>query len=374
MKTPIEQRTRPPRVLSRVRSLSALCLVTLFSFGPQLARNDAVAGQAKPAARPVILLTGFEPFGEGRPPNSSWEGIKQLDGQVWNGYQLVCKQVPVVWGAPLEQLQTLIPQHQPAAIFSFGQGMPGAFAFETRASNQRGRSPDNKGEAPPAALIVEDGPKQLSASMDCEKLARRLADKGHEVRVSTGAGRYLCEEMLYSLEYVKSTKQLKAPVVFCHVPPLDTPIRGKKVTAEYVQQFVVDTLEAWHTDQEVREFIGRYFRTWSDQDMKSYDSCFLPDAGIQHIDSRGRLSTYSRSNFISSQRDYHRNAPHKTTEVPNTIDIRFEQKLARVVVHWTLTAGPRTESGYDHFTLMKHEGNWRIVNLVFYTAPAGEKP
>ena len=48
------------------------------------------------------------------------------------------------------------------------------------------------------------------------------------------------------------------------------------------------------------------------------------------------------------------------------MDIRFESKLARVVVYWKLTAGPKTEYGYDHFTLMKHEGRWRIVNLVFY--------
>ena len=38
--------------------------------------------------------------------------------------------------------------------------------------------------------------------------------------------------------------------------------------------------------------------------------------------------------------------------------------------HWKLTAGKRVEYGYDHFTLMKQDGQWRIVNLVFYGAPA----
>ena len=33
------------------------------------------------ANMPVILLTGFEPFGEKKPPNPSWEAIKTLDGQ-----------------------------------------------------------------------------------------------------------------------------------------------------------------------------------------------------------------------------------------------------------------------------------------------------
>jgi hypothetical protein len=197
--------------------------------------------------------------------------------------------------------------------------------------------------------------------------------------------------MLYSLEYVKSTKQPNTSVLFCHVPPLDSRIWDDKITPEYVQQFVQEMLETWHTiyqeeapadgakpngetkkdprardTKEIKEFIGRYFRTWSEQDMKGYDACFLPDASIQHIGSRGRLSTYSRPDFIESQREYHRTSPHKTTEVAETVDIRFEERLARVVVYWKLTAGPRTSRGYDHFTLMRHEGSWRIVNLVFY--------
>jgi hypothetical protein len=105
------------------------------------------------AKRPVILLTGFEPFGKGRPPNSSWEGIKQLDGTEWNGYQLVSKQIPVVWGAPLDHLQRLIFQYEPVAIFSFGQGGKGAFALEGRASNVRNGKTDNRGQTPRTPTI-----------------------------------------------------------------------------------------------------------------------------------------------------------------------------------------------------------------------------
>jgi hypothetical protein len=53
--------------------------------------------------------------------------------------------------------------------------------------------------------------------------------------------------------------------------------------------------------------------------------------------------------------------------VPESIDIRFEAKLARVVVYWKLTIGSTREVfGYDHFTLSKRNGKWGIVNLVFY--------
>lgn len=395
MKTP----TQPTIKRSYFRSVACICsLVTAFALAFCLPFDGAVADQGQPAQQaqdkaatklPVILLTGFEPFGEYKRPNPSWEGIKALDGQHWKGYQLVCKQLPVVWGEPLKQLQTWIPEYQPVAILSFGQGGKGCFALEGVASNKRSPEEDNRGERPPAPMIVGGGQTRFRSTLNCEKVADIMSEKGHATRVSMDAGNYLCEEALYSLEYLKATKQLDATVLFCHVPPLDTPVAGKKLTAEHVQAFVKDMLETWHTlheskalaprrqrpedprQQEIKEFIGRYFRTWSEQDMDGYGDCFLPEAAIQFVDSRSRLTTYSRQQFVANQRDYHRTAPHKATEVAESIDIRFETKLARVVVYWKLTAGPRTELGYDHFTLIKQDGKWRIVNLVFYATAGG---
>jgi pyrrolidone-carboxylate peptidase len=365
-----------------------LCLAALVSLGIRRAFVEPARAGGEPAPqprdraaaeRPVILLTGFEPFGEKRPPNSSWEGIRQLDGQEWKGYRLVCKQMKVVWGAPLEQLQGWVAEYRPVAVLSFGMGMGGSFALESRGNNERAPIRDNLGRRPPRPNVVEDGPGQLPASIDAERFARVLSAKGYPVRVSTDAGRYLCDETLYTLEYLKGGKKIDGAVLFCHVPPLDSHLRNKPVTADYVEQFVKDVLETWRLlyartkdprEQEVKEMIARYFRTWSEQDIDGYNDCFLPDACVQFIETPGgRLSTTPRLQFIRSQKEYHERSPDKSVEVPETIDVRFEERLARVVVFWKLTAGPRTEYGYDHFTLMKHNGSWRIVNLVFYTTP-----
>jgi pyroglutamyl-peptidase len=366
-------------------ALLLVCLAVLVSFGIHRYFVDSAQAQGQAPGhagdragpdRPVILLTGFEPFGKGRPPNSSWEGIKSLDGKEHKGYQLVCKEMRVVWGSPLEQLQGWIAQYRPVAVFCFGQGAPGSFALESRASNERGQGNDNRGQPPPRPQIIENGPEQLQATLDCEKFARALSTRGYPVRVSTDAGRYLCEETLYTLEHLKSTQKLAATVAFCHVPPLGSSLGESKVTPEHVQQFVKEVLASWCSMQdsardprypEVKEMVERYFRTWSDQDIKGYNDCFLPEACIQQLDlPSGRLMTFSRPVFIASQRQYHQTSPQRTIEVPETMDVRFEENLARVVVYWKLTAGPRTERGYDHFTLLKQEGNWRIINLVFY--------
>jgi pyroglutamyl-peptidase len=392
--------------------------------GQKLPAEKAVESPARPSAgpstvkEPVILLTGFEPFGRRRPPNASWQGIKDLDGRLWNGYRIVAREMPVVWGAPLECLPRWIDQYQPVAVFSFGMGGPGAFTLETVASNQRGLYPDNQGKKPPTPMIVAGAPVGFRASIDSECMARVLSEKGQVVKVSTEAGRYLCEENLYSLEFLKTKKNLAADVMFCHVPPLGSKLAGKPVTPDVVQQFVLDVLDSWLTvyhggkaptlavqgarvgpaqalavltpvvhfpgvqaqpakDEdprlgEVRAFVERYFRTWSEQDMDGYDSCFLPEAVIQFIDDRGTITTTGKTRFVASQREVHRRSTERNIEVPETVDVRMEGRLAHAVVFWKLTSGARIQKGYDHFTLLKREGKWRIVNLVFYATAVEE--
>lgn len=395
------------------RRLSAFAILFLVLAVVSVDAASSEADEpAKPtadgAALPVILLTGFEPFGPGRPANPSWEGIKSLDGQTWRGHRIVCKQLSCVWGKPLEQLEAHIAKYQPVAIFSFGQGAPGAFAIESRAANRRGNIPDNDGQRPPRPEIIESGPAEVKASIDSAKLRERLVEQKHAVRVSTSAGAYLCEETLYTLEHLKKQHPDLAQVMFCHVPPLD----GKQVTPEFVQKFVLDLLAAWHATYgaavkdasvvpaaaedaaqptisdsppakpasgkpakedartaEVKKFIDRYFRTWSNREMDAYGEGFLREAVVQFIDDRGQVNTQGTPEFLADQRRFQSLRPAK--EFPLAADVRFEGPLARAVVHWKLEDGTNPPRfGYDHFTLFRRDGQWRIVNLVFYGTDA----
>jgi len=123
-------------------------------------------------------------------------------------------------------------------------------------------------------------------------------------------------------------------------------------------------------EAEVQQLIDRYFRTWSNQDMDRYGQCFMPQAAIQLIDEDGQLHTMPLTPFLRSQADAHRQAANRMTETPESVEIRFDAKLAHALVYWKLVDGDRIEHGYDHFTLMKSDGKWRIANLVFYTTPA----
>lgn len=377
-----------PRV-GRVRRFLA-AWVAVFSL-VLVARAQS---SAPPATQPAILLTGFEPFGEAKPPNPSWEAIKDLDGAEWNGRRLVARQLPVVWGEPLERIADWAAREKPVAVFAFGQGRPGGFSIETLARNRRAPYPDNLGATPKTPNIVDGGPDSLPASIDAPQLVKALAAKGYAINASTDAGGYLCEETLYALEHLKANHKIDGPVMFCHVPPLGSKIRDQVVDADYVAKFVKDLLMAWNQseadsprvdpqlapaaaaqpapapstrEREVKAVIEHYFKVWSDQDMDAYDDCFMTDASIQYVDGRGQLFTTPRQRFVASQREIHRRAAVRSIEVPETIEIRFEQEYARAVVSWKLTAGDRVQKGYDHFTLKRDGGRWRIVNLLFYS-------
>jgi pyroglutamyl-peptidase len=365
-------------------AVAALCSV--LAAAPQTTRAAEIP------ELPVILLTGFEPFGPQKPPNPSWEGVKQLDGREWRGHKLVARQITVVWGAPLKQLQQLIAEHRPAAIFAFGQG--GGYALETRARNARGSIPDNNGAMPPSPTVIADGPTEFRSSLESKAMLAALQAKGYDARLSTDAGSYLCEEMLYTLEWLKRAGKVPGAVSFCHVPSLGADSPAGPVTAKHIQRFVEDYLDAWQAapkplavrgqspdhqttkdagadpqQQEVHDFIDRYFRSWSNQDMERYGQCFMPQAAVQLIDEHGRLITMPLGPFLRSQQESHRRAANRMIETPEKVSIRFDARLAHALVYWKLVDGNRIEYGYDHFTLMRHEGKWRIANLIFYSTP-----
>jgi pyroglutamyl-peptidase len=211
-----------------------------FLFTAVMLLSSATLVPASAAAEPpVILVTGFEPFG-GAKQNPSWEGAQRLDGVEWQGYRIVARQLPVVWGAPQEHLSKWIDELKPVAIFSFGQG--GGYALETRARNQRGKKArDNLKHLPPQREIIEGGPDAYEATIDAKRLVDALAEKEYRVAISRDAGQYLCEECLYTLEHLRATKDLKANVLFCHIPPL----KEDRYTAEDAERFMRAMLESW---------------------------------------------------------------------------------------------------------------------------------
>ena len=115
----------------------------------------------------------------------------------------------------------------------------------------------------------------------------------------------------------------------------------------------------------VRDFLGRYFSTWSAQDMDGYGACFHPQARISYVQN-GMPQTQGLTDFLHGQKMGHATAREPMTEVPTGMQILMDDRTAQASVRWKLTQGSRIVTGTDCFTLIKTPQGWAIMSLVFY--------
>jgi pyroglutamyl-peptidase len=179
----------------------------------------AAAWSGEPAAKPVVLLTGFEPFG-GAKINPSWETVKTFQGKEIAGHKVETAQLPVVYDDIDKPLQAAIAKHKPAAVICFGVGSR-LICVETVARNgyHRAQIPDNLNKRPPRAAIVPGAPKEIKTALPADDILAALKTAKIGAQASTDAGGYLCNECFYRV------MNCKEPAIrgFVHVPDYGTP-------------------------------------------------------------------------------------------------------------------------------------------------------
>ncbi len=178
-----------------------------------------------PLPQPVILLTGFDPFG-GDTENPSWLIAQALHGQHVAGLGVVAAQLPTVFGASLERLQALLTQHQPAITLCLGQaGGRGALSLERVGINiNDARIADNQGRQPIDTPVVQGGPAAYFTSLPIKAMMRAVQRAGVPCEVSQTAGTFVCNHVLYGLMHLLAGSAAAAGARggFMHVPWLPT--------------------------------------------------------------------------------------------------------------------------------------------------------
>jgi pyroglutamyl-peptidase len=211
-------------------------------------KSAAPAGpstQSLAAAKGKIIVSGFEGFA-GRSINASSE-IAQAIVKEFPQLDITFVQVPVVWGAPKQAIDRLRPKN-PVIWIAFGEGT-NIFQVETVANNSRGEFRDNQQALPAAKQIDPKGAQQLKLDFPADALSKRLRDLGYDCKISSDAGKYLCEEILYSLLAEKTSPDTKLKhALFIHVPVHDSQVRvrGKEVplSDDNLRQAARDLFEA----------------------------------------------------------------------------------------------------------------------------------
>jgi pyroglutamyl-peptidase len=194
---------------------------------------------------PIVLVTGFEPFGPDS-VNPSALAAQALDGREVSGHRIVAAQLPTVFGAAIERLRELLLGHEPALVVCTGQaGGRGAISLERVAINVNdARIPDNGGAQPVDTPVVDAAPAAYFTSLPIKAMLGALLDAAINAEVSQTAGTFVCNHVFYGLMHELATRPELAHTRggFVHVPwlpgqgqpsmPLDKIVQGLQVAIE----------------------------------------------------------------------------------------------------------------------------------------------
>jgi pyroglutamyl-peptidase len=195
-----------------------------------------------PAVRPVVLLTGFDPFG-GASINPSWQAVRSLHGRQILRRRVTAVQLPTVFGEALRVLDTWLDQLRPELVVCVGQaGGRAAISLERVAINvDDAPLRDNAGAQPVDRPVVAGAPAAYFSTLPIKAMHAALHREGLAAEVSQTAGTFVCNHVFYGLMHRLSTHPglHYARGGFVHVPwlpeqgtpnmALDAVVRGLHV-------------------------------------------------------------------------------------------------------------------------------------------------
>jgi pyroglutamyl-peptidase len=149
----------------------------------------------------TVLLTGFEPF-DGAAINPSWEAVRQLDGWVGDGFKVVARLLPCVFGRAAEACSPSSTKSSPTSSIAVGQagGRP-EISIERIAINvDDARFVDNAGQQPVDLPIVDGGPAAYFTTLPIKAMVAAMREQGLKAGVSQTAGTFVCNHVFYALD------------------------------------------------------------------------------------------------------------------------------------------------------------------------------
>ena len=162
----------------------------------------------------IILLTGFEPFGEFQ-TNPSQQIAARLAGETVGGARVVGLTLPVAFGRDTERAFAMIAEHRPALVLSLGLNA-GATCLEVeRFGVNLKAEPGAEAQTP----IIADGFAALAVTFDAERVARAVREQaGVPARAHGYAGSFLCNHLLYQTLHYAQQWDLGYRAGFIHLP------------------------------------------------------------------------------------------------------------------------------------------------------------
>lgn len=165
-----------------------------------------------------ILVTGFDPFGTDE-INPAIEAVKKLPDTI-SGAEIIKVEIPTIFNKCAEVVHQAIIDYKPDYVLDIGQaGGRSALTPERVAINfDDGRIKDNAGYQPLNQTIHADGQNAYFTQLPVKAMTQAIIEAGIPSYVSTTAGTYVCNHIMYQVQYMidKEFPDLKAG--FIHIP------------------------------------------------------------------------------------------------------------------------------------------------------------
>jgi pyroglutamyl-peptidase len=169
--------------------------------------------------QPVILVTGFEPFGS-HPVNPSADLAKAVDGRQIGSCVARGAVLPVHHAEAGRRAARLVQELDPVAVLHLGLAAGRArVALERVAVNVMDYEiPDASGFRAAGEPCAADGPGAYFSTLPLGAVLEALTAEGIPAYVSSTAGTYLCNQTMYSTLHLLAGRGRVVPAGFVHVP------------------------------------------------------------------------------------------------------------------------------------------------------------
>lgn len=164
---------------------------------------------------PVLLLTGFEPFG-GERQNPSWEVARRLDRRTIGDLEIKAMRLPVSIAPAIRRLAESIDKTNPALVLGLGQagGRP-MISLERVAINLF--SNDEAGGGGRTGPVIVGGPDAYFSRLPLDRVLLALQRAGIPAALSLSAGAFVCNAVMYAgLHALRRRRAI--PSGFIHLP------------------------------------------------------------------------------------------------------------------------------------------------------------
>ncbi|NBK96772.1 MAG: pyroglutamyl-peptidase I [Erysipelotrichia bacterium] len=167
-----------------------------------------------------VLVSGFTPFGE-EVINPSSEVVKRLPDQIC-GFSIIKATITTAAPTCEKEILALIEKHQPDFVLNIGQAKGRKqVSLERIAMNLDDFSmADNEGNQYVNQLIKEDGADGYFSNLPLQAIIKAVHGEKLEATISNTAGTFVCNHLMYCVQYAIRHHYTNMKAGFVHIPCL----------------------------------------------------------------------------------------------------------------------------------------------------------